>query len=107
VVIALTAGAAPQIRRGQRIRLWASTPSCPLVTVLPDATVQDVSAGASGGFGTAGSQRVVVLPGNDLAARVVAAQALSGVSLRAAVLDGPADPLDTAALADLSACESQ
>jgi hypothetical protein len=115
VLIPLTAATSPALHRGQRIRLWASTPLCPLAVVLPDATVQDVSTASAGGFGVAGSQRVVVLAGTypsgtdaagiDLAARVITARSLSGVVLRAAVLEGPPVAVTTA-LPDLSSCQS-
>jgi hypothetical protein len=106
IVVALAAGSAPTIQRGERIRLWAATATCPLVTVLPDVTVQNVSTTATSGFGTSGSQLVVVDVSNELATRVVTARALSGVTLRAAVLDGPADLTDNLAPPDLTACQS-
>jgi Chaperone for flagella basal body P-ring formation len=103
IVIALAAGNAPSIEHGQRIRLWASTATCPLATVLPDVTVQDVTILAAGGFGSGGAQRVVVRVPNSLAARVIAARSLTGVTLRAATLDGPPE---AGALSDLGACQS-
>jgi Chaperone for flagella basal body P-ring formation len=106
IVIPLAAGTAPTVQRGQRIRLWASTAGCPLATVLADVAVQSVTTTAASGFGTAGTQLLVVSLDNDLAARVVAARALTAVTLRAAVLDGPPDPTDTAALPELSVCQS-
>lgn len=89
VSVPFAADAAPALSRGQRIVVWLSTRSCPSVVVLPDVTVQDVRAAASGGFSTSGTgQNVVVSVTPALAQRVVAALAIQDATIRAGVLTG-------------------
>jgi len=105
VTVPLASGSAPQLRKGQRIELWLSTPRCPSVVLLPDVPVQAVHGDAGGSFG-AGSdgQDVVISVSPGLAERVVAALALEDVRLRAGVLTGGAPANDQPVLPDLGAC---
>jgi hypothetical protein len=104
VTVPLASGAAPDLRKGQRIELWVSAAGCSSLVLLPDVPVQAVHADDGGSFadGT-GGQDVVVSVAPELAERVVAALAVDEVKIRAGVLAGPRDePLG--ALPDLTAC---
>ncbi|GAB2487935.1 SAF domain-containing protein [Jatrophihabitans fulvus] len=94
VTVALAAGAAPDLRAGQRIRLWLSTPACAFVVLLPDVTVQAVRDGGDGSFAASGDgQNVVISVEPSLAPRVVAAQSIDDAQVRAGVLEGgPQEP---------------
>jgi hypothetical protein len=108
VSVPFAAEAAPALSRGERIVVWLSTPSCPSVVVLPEVTVQEVQAAASGGFSTAGTgQDVVVSVAPALAQRVVAALAIPDATIRAGVLSGARASAGTTAadaLPSLAAC---
>jgi hypothetical protein len=105
VTIPLPTGSAPDLRKGQRIELWASTSGCASVVLLPDVVVQSVRSDAGGAFGDgAAGQDVVISVPPALADRVVQALALDQVQLRAGVLVGPAQR--TTALPDLGGCAS-
>jgi hypothetical protein len=113
LTVPLAAGAAPDLRAGQRIEVWVSTATCSSVVLLPDVTVQGVHADAGGSFtsGTGGLD-VVISVRPAVADRVVAALALEDRQLRAGVLVG-ATPTpsraapDSAQLPDLSSCTSE
>jgi hypothetical protein len=102
VTVPLASGTAPQLRSGQRIEVWVSTPTCASVVLLPGVTVQDVQADSGGSFSTgAGGQDVVVSVEPSLADRVIAALAIDQAQIRAGVLvggvaatdrSGPVDP---------------
>lgn len=104
ITVPLAVGAAPDLRKGQRIELWVSTKTCSSVVVLPDVTVQTVHADSGGSFssGTGGQDVVISVP-PSLADRVVTALALDGATVRAGVLVGAASGAG-AQLADLEAC---
>ena len=88
VTIPFAAGNAPELRPGQRIEVWVSTPTCASVVLLPDVTVQDVHTD-TGAFTTGtGGQDVVVSVEPALADRVVAALALDQAEIRAGALIG-------------------
>lgn len=102
ITVPLSAAAAPDLRRGQRIELWLSTASCRSTVLLADVVVQAVRAdGDSYGSETSG-QEVVISVTPEQADRVVAALALDGAHLRAGVLAGPAQ--GPSGLPDLAAC---
>lgn len=105
VTVPLGAGAAPELRKGERIELWVSADGCAATVLLPDVTVQSVRTD-SGGFGTgSGGQDVVVSVAPPLADRVVDALALDNVQLRAGVLTGPAPKIPApSALPDVRTC---
>jgi hypothetical protein len=105
VTVPLPAGSAPELRKGQRIEVWLSTPACASVVLLPDVPVQAVHAEGGGAFG-AGSdgQDVVISVPASLAERVVRALALSDAHLRAGVLSGTSPPGDAPVLPDLGSC---
>jgi SAF domain-containing protein len=106
VTVPLASGAAPDLRKGQRIELWVSTKTCPSVVVLPDVTVQAVHADGSGSFSAGtGGQDVVISVDPALADRVITALALDDGTVRAGVLVGAAAG-STAELADLDACST-
>ncbi len=104
ITVPLAVGAAPDLRKGQRIELWVSTKSCSSVVVLPDVAVQKVHADSGGSFssGTGGEDVVISVP-PSLADRVVTALALDGATVRAGVLVGAPSGAG-AQLADLEAC---
>lgn len=105
VTVPLASGSAPQLRKGQRIELWLSTPQCASVVLLPDVTVQAVHGDTGGSFGAgADGQDVVVSVAPGLAERVVAALALDDVRLRAGVLTGPVPAGGQPVLPELGAC---
>lgn len=91
VTVSLVAGAAPELRAGQRIQLYLSTPTCAFVVLLSEVTVQSVRADDAGSFdaGT-GAQRVVISVAPKLAPRIVAAQSIDDATVRAGVLSGTA-----------------
>jgi hypothetical protein len=106
VTVPLAAGAAPDLRRGQRIEIWVSTGTCSSVVLLPDITVQAVHADTGGSFSTgSGGQDVVVSVAPELADRVIESLALDGAQLRAGVLVGPRASTGSA-LPDLAPCAS-
>ncbi len=112
LTVPLAAGAAPQLRGGQRIKVWVSTATCSSVVLLDDVAVQSVHSDDSGTFGTAsGAQNVVISVDPDQADRVIAALALDGAKLRGGILVG-ADPSGApgsgaaTAVPDLAACAS-
>ncbi|HEU5267174.1 MAG TPA: SAF domain-containing protein [Jatrophihabitans sp.] len=114
LTVPLAAGAAPQLRTGQRIKVWVSTSTCSSLVLLRDVTVQSVHSDDAGSFGaSSGGQNVVISVDPAVADRVIAALALDGAKLRAGVLVG-ASPAPTDApgsgnaspLPDLAACAS-
>jgi hypothetical protein len=90
VTVPFAAGNAPELRPGQRIEIWVSSPSCASVVVLPQVTVQDVRADTSSSFTTSGGQDVVVSVPPTAASRIVGALAIDQAQLRAGVLAGVA-----------------
>lgn len=110
LTVPLEPGAAPDLRAGQRIEVWVSTPACASRVLLADVTVQAVHVDAGGTFSTGtGGQDVVISIGRALADRVVAALAITDVRLRAGVLAGPdaraaSSPPAVASLPDLAPC---
>jgi hypothetical protein len=89
LTVPFVSGAVPDLRTGQRIEVWVSTPSCASVVLLPDVTVQSVHADSSGSFSTGtGGQDVVISVPPAAASRVIAALALDQAQLRAGVLVG-------------------
>jgi hypothetical protein len=106
VTVPLASGAAPDLRKGQRIELWVSTKTCSSVVVLPDVAVQAVHTDSGGSFSSgAAGQDVVISVAPELADRVVTALALDEATVRAGVLVGAA-AASTAELSDLAACAS-
>jgi len=105
VTVPLAAGSAPELRKGQRIEVWLSTPSCSSIVLLPDVPVDAYAATRGGAFG-AGSdgQDVVISVPAGLAERVVGALALTDAHLRAGVLTGPPPAGTEPVLPDLGAC---
>ena len=89
ITVPLASGAAPKLRAGQRVELWLSSADCAFVVLLPDVTVQTVSADDNGSFtnGT-GGQNVVISVTPAQAGRVVAALAITDKQIRAGVLEG-------------------
>jgi hypothetical protein len=105
ITVPLAAGAAPDLRKGQRIRLWVSTKSCSSVVLLPDVTVQAVRSDTGGSFSSgSGGQNVVVSVAPTLADRVVQALALDEVTLRGGVLVGSTSGSRADPLPDLGPC---
>jgi hypothetical protein len=105
VTVPLSAAAAPELRKGNRIELWVSGARCPATVLLPDVTVQAVRAD-TGAFGTgADGQDVVISVSSEFAERVIAALALEDVQLRAGILTGTTSATDPAVpLPDLRDC---
>ncbi|HEY2299804.1 MAG TPA: SAF domain-containing protein [Jatrophihabitans sp.] len=108
LTVPLDPGAAPDLRAGQRIEVWVSTPNCASTVLLPDVTVQTVHVDSGGAFSTGtGGQDVVISIDRALADRVVAALAIADVRLRAGILAGT-DPAPAseppAPLPDLTRC---
>lgn len=89
LVIPLPAGAAPALRRGDRIVVWAFTNSCSVVKLISDVAVQSVER-VDEAITDAGEQRVVVELADDAAATVVKALSAEGVVLRAGIVTGAA-----------------
>jgi hypothetical protein len=110
VSVPLEPGAAPDLRKGQRIELWVSTSSCSSLMLLPDVTVQAVHTDSGGALGTTGNgQDVVISVPPALADRVIQALALDEARLRAGILVGPGPDSQKGAgpsLPDLAACGS-
>jgi hypothetical protein len=112
VTVPLAAGAAPDLRKGQRIQIWVSTSTCSSLVLLADVTVQAVHADSGGSFATGtGGQDVVISVAPPLADRVIAALALEEAKLRAGVLVGarggpPPSGRSAAPLPDLAPCSS-
>ncbi|HET8581665.1 MAG TPA: SAF domain-containing protein [Jatrophihabitans sp.] len=105
VTVPLATGAAPDLRKGQRIEVWLSTPACGSVVLLPDVSVQAVHADSGGSFDSGtGGQDVVISVEPALADRVVAALAIDQAKLRAGVLVGHAPA--AGALPDLATCST-
>jgi hypothetical protein len=105
VTVPLASGAAPALRKGQRIELWVSTKSCSSQVLLPDVAVQAVRADDGGSFDSGtGGQDVVISVAPERADRVVQALALPDVQLRAGVLVGAAENSTDPSLPDLSLC---
>lgn len=90
VTIPFDAGNAPELRPGQRIEVWVSTPTCASVVLLADVTVQDVRSDTGAFTAGAAGQDVVVSVEPALADRVVAALALDQAEIRAGALLGSA-----------------
>jgi hypothetical protein len=91
VTVPLLAGAAPALRKGQRIEIWVSTKACSSLVLLPEVTVQAAHSDSGGSFGAgSGGQEVVISIAPALADRVIQALALDEVTLRAGVLVGAA-----------------
>jgi hypothetical protein len=103
ISVPLQARDAPQLRRGQRVEIWLSTPSCRSVVLLSDVTVQDVHAG-SDAIGAGTGQDVVLTVSPQLAERVVAALADKDGVIRAGVLTGAAVQDDATELPSLTGC---
>ena len=103
VSVPLPSGDGPPVSRGQRVRLWVTTPNCTAAVVLPDVAVQDVADAGGGTFGTGGGQTVVLRVPADDASRVVQALGIDSAVVRAAVLTGPA-PDQAASPAGLENC---
>jgi hypothetical protein len=97
LTVPLAAGAAPDLRTGQRIEVWVSTPTCSSVVLLPDVTVQGVHRDSGGSFSTgSGDQSVVISVDPAVADRVIQALAIDQVKLRAGILVGdPRTPSPT------------
>ena len=108
LTVPLSAGAAPDLRAGERIEVWVSTAGCSSLVLIADVPVQEVHADNGGSFATGtGGQDVVISVGRALADRIVAALALEDVTLRAGILAGDrADPPASGAapLPDLGPC---
>lgn len=96
VTVPFAAGNAPELRPGQRIEIWVSSPSCSSVVVLPQVTVQDVRADTSSSFTSSGGQDVVVSVPPAAASRIIGALAIDQAQLRAGVLAGDAGGADGA-----------
>jgi hypothetical protein len=116
VTVPFAAGAAPDLRTGQRIKVWVSSSSCASVVLLPDVTVQSVRKGNGSLSSTSDGQDVVIAVQPDQADRVIAALAIDGAQIRAGVLvgEGPSAASSSAAPSpvagqlpsDLAACAS-
>lgn len=88
VTVPFAAGSAPELRPGQRIEIWVSSPACASVVVLPQVTVQDVRPDTSSSFTSSGGQDVVISVPPAAAGRIVGALAIDQAQLRAGVLSG-------------------
>ncbi len=110
VTVPLAAGAAPDLRKGQRIELWVSTSTCSSLVLLTDVTVQAVRADPDGSFSAgSGGQDVVISVAPTLADRVIQALALDGAQIRAGVLVGAGPETRSGSvpqLPDLAPCVS-
>jgi hypothetical protein len=109
LTVPLDPGTAPDLRAGQRIEVWVSTPSCESTVLLADVTVQAVHVDNGGSFTTGtGAQDVVISVDRPLADRVVSALAIQDVQLRAGILAGSdasvAPTTAGATLPDLGPC---
>lgn len=105
VTVPLASGAAPDLRKGERIELWLSTSSCSSTVLLPAVTVQAVHAdrGALSDGGSGGQDVVISVPPAQ-ADRVVSALAIDQAQVRAGVLVGTEPAHPTAQLPDLATC---
>jgi hypothetical protein len=103
VTVPLASGAAPELRKGQRIELWLSTATCSSVVLLPAVPVQAVHADSGTLPGGTGGQDVVISVRPELADRVVSALAIDQAQVRAGVLVGAGADVTTD-LPDLAAC---
>ena len=115
VTVPFAAGAAPDLRTGQRIKVWVSSSTCASVVLLPDVTVQSVRKGDGSLSSTSDGQDVVIAVEPDQADRVIAALAIEGAQIRAGVLvggtaAGSSSPAQTPVAgelpSDLAACAS-
>ena len=97
VTVPFAAGAAPDLRSGQRIKVWVSSTTCASVVLLPDVTVQSVRRGSGSLSSTSDGQDVVIAVAPAQADRVIAALAIDGAQIRAGVLVGPAAASSSAA----------
>jgi hypothetical protein len=86
LVLPLADGSAPPLGRGDRIAVWFSTPSCPLVLLINQASVEAVHG--TGGYGSGDGQQVVLDVPTPNVERVVGALAIPDVELRAVLLTG-------------------
>lgn len=104
LTVPVAAGAAPELRKGERIELWVSTSACLSTVLLPDVTVQAVRPESDASFSSgADGQDVVISVAPPLADRVVHALTLDEARLRAGVLVGTG-PAESGALPDLLPC---
>jgi hypothetical protein len=103
ISIPLQARDAPQLRRGERVEIWLSTPACSSVVLLSDVTVQDVHAG-SDAIGAGVGQDVVLTVSPQLADRAVAALADKDAVIRAGVLTGTPEQDVATNLPSLTGC---
>ncbi|MEO9138231.1 MAG: SAF domain-containing protein [Jatrophihabitans sp.] len=93
LTVPFAAGAAPDLRTGQRIQVWVSTPRCAYVVLLSDVTVQTVRRQDRGSFSNgAAGQNVVISIEPALVPRVAAALAIDNAQIRAGVLVGAQPP---------------
>ncbi|WP_375487760.1 SAF domain-containing protein [uncultured Jatrophihabitans sp.] len=116
VTVPFAAGAAPDLRTGERIKVWVSSASCASVVLLPDVTVQSVRKGDGSLSSTSDGQDVVIAVDPDQADRVISALAIDGAQIRAGVLVGTApaaapssaapSPVAGQLPSDLTACAS-
>lgn len=79
----------PGIRRGERIIVWVTSPSCRTARVLAGVVVQDVVAPRSGALSGSSRVGITVQVSADAADRVVAAIAERDAVIRVGVLSGP------------------
>ncbi len=116
VTVPFAAGAAPDLRTGQRIKVWVSSSTCASVVLLADVTVQSVRKGDGSLSSTSDGQDVVIAVEPDQADRVIAALAIDGAQIRAGVLVGGVPAATSSSVApppvagqlpsDLAACAS-
>ena len=116
LTVPFAAGAAPDLRTGQRIKVWVSSATCASVVLLSDVTVQGVHRSSGSLSSTSDGQDVVIAVEPRQADRVIAALAIDGAQIRAGVLLGPASAADPSSAApspvagqlpsDLAACAS-
>jgi len=106
LTVPLESGAAPDLRAGQRVEVWLSTPTCRSLVLLADVAVQSVHRDDTGSFSTGSDgQDVVIAVDPQLANRVISALAIEDAKLRAGILGGT-EPAASVALPDLSGCTS-
>jgi len=106
VTVPFVAGNAPQLARGQRVKLWLSAPDCPTIVLLGEVVVQKVTSPNSNYVST-GGQNAVFSIAPDLAARVVQALAIDSAVIRAGVVSGPVQQAANQGLAQVRACSPQ
>lgn len=90
VLIPVAASSAPTLRRGQRIAVWVSAPSCSTRVLLADAVAQDVAAPRSGALGGSAQLGITVHVDPLVADQIIAAIALPEAEIRVGVLSGSA-----------------